>query len=216
MRNKVVKATLASVIAVVIGLGTGVSGALAAQSSHPTPEVLLQGIKVACTTEMINSSKYGAFAAQADKDGNPGAARLFRAMEFSRHVEASNFEAMLSLLSDWKVTHAAFDGTPGTVSEDLSEALKDQRQSRDVMYAPLIKTARATGHTGIATLLVYAHHAAAEQVAILENVSQKPAELGRVKTYFVCPQCGATLTTLGERTFCPGCRAPIFQLRKIR
>jgi rubrerythrin len=151
----------------------------------------LENLKEAFAGESQANRKYLAFAQQADADGYPQAARLFRAAAAAETVHA----------------HAhlrAMDGV-GSTKENLGAAIEGETHEFKSMYPDMIRVAKEEGFRRAEESFDHANeveqiHARLYQKA-LDNLDQglEPVE------YWVCPVCGNTFE--GERTEpCPICR----------
>ena len=148
-------------------------------------------LKEAFAGESQANRKYLAFAKQAERDGHPQAARLFRAAAAAETVHA----------------HAHLRAMKGVNStlENLKEALAGETHEFKNMYPDMIKQAEAEGHKAAARTFSYANeveetHAALYRKAIetLEN----PEECD----YYVCSVCGHTHEKEAPEK-CPVCKA---------
>ena len=98
------------------------------QNSSQTEMNLLQ----AFAGESQANRKYLAFAKQAEKEGYPQAARLFRAA-----AEAETVHALAHLRALGKI---------GTTEENLKAAIAGETFEFTEMYPPMIKKAQEEGH----------------------------------------------------------------------
>ncbi|MFC1523787.1 rubrerythrin family protein [Thermodesulfobacteriota bacterium] len=135
--------------------------------------------------------KYLAFAKQADKEGYPQAAKLFRAAAAAETVHAhAHLRAMKGI---------------GTTLENLKEAVAGETHEFKNMYPDMITAAEDEGHKSAARSFRYANeveetHAELYQMAVdnLENME--------ACDYYVCSVCGHTHEhSAPER--CPVCGA---------
>ena len=78
--------------------------------------------------------KYSAFAAQADKEGYPQAARLFRAAAEAEAVHSANHLRALKAIKSTK--------------ENLREAIAGETHEFKEMYPEMIAAAKAACHPG--------------------------------------------------------------------
>jgi len=120
--------------------------------------------------------KYLAFAKQADKEGHPQAAKLFRA---AAHAETIHAHAHLRALK-----------AVGDTRANLAEAVAGETHEFKSMYPPMIEIAKEEGNKAAAMSFSYANtvektHAELYQKA-LDNLDHLPAT-----DYYVCEVCGA-------------------------
>lgn len=136
--------------------------------------------------------RYLAFAKQADKEGYPQAAKLFRAAAQAETVHA---HAHLRALK-------AIRGT----AENLKEAISGEIHEFKSMYPSMIEDAKAEGNKVAERSFTFANaveevHAGLYQKA-LENLDKPEA----VDCYYVCSVCGYTSENEAPDT-CPVCGA---------
>jgi rubrerythrin len=121
--------------------------------------------------------KYLAFAKQADKDGYPQIAKLFRAAAAAETVHAH--------------AHLRAMGGIGTTQENLKEAVSGETYEFKNMYPDMIAAAKAEGKTAAERSFAYANevekvHAQLYQKALDNIDSQETLD------YYVCGVCGFT------------------------
>jgi len=148
-----------------------------------------ENLREAFAGESQANRKYLAFAKQAEKEGHPAAARLFRAAAEAETVHAH--------------AHLRALGSIGTTGENLKEAIAGETHEFESMYPAMIAAAKEEGNKSAERSFVYANevekiHAALYQKA-LDNLDN-PEEVD----YHVCSVCGYTCENeLPEK--CPVC-----------
>lgn len=121
--------------------------------------------------------KYLAFAEQADKEGYPQAARLFRAAAHAEAVHAlSHLRAMEKI---------------GTTEENLKSAIAGETFEFTEMYPPMIKKAEEEGHSGALRSFAYANSVEIQHASLYQHVLDQLETL-KVTDYYVCSVCGYT------------------------
>jgi len=148
-----------------------------------------ENLKEAFAGESQANRKYLAFAKQAEKDGYPQAAKLFRAAAEAETVHA---HAHLRTLGGVKST-----------ADNLAEAIAGETFEFKKMYPVMIEAARAEGEKSAERSFTYANkveavHAELYQKA-LDNLENLPEA-----DYYVCPVCGYTCENEPPDT-CPVC-----------
>ena len=128
-----------------------------------------ENLAVAFAGESQANRKYLAFARQAEKEGLPQIARLFRAA-----AEAETIHAL---------GHFANMGGVGTTLQNLEAAVAGETYEFTEMYPPMVKQAQAEGHKG-RHMLGFA--LSAEQV-----------HAGLFKQALAAMKSGADLSTMG-------------------
>jgi rubrerythrin len=160
-----------------------------------------ENLAVAFAGESQANRKYLAFAKQAEKEGLPQIARLFRAA-----AEAETIHAL---------AHFANMGGVGTTLQNLEAAVKGETYEFTEMYPPMVAQAEAEKHKG-RHMLGYAN--AAEQVharLFQQALAAMKAgqDLSKMDVY-LCPVCGDI--EFGEPPEkCPICNAPRSKYQKI-
>jgi rubrerythrin len=150
-----------------------------------------QNLLEAFAGESQANRKYLAFAKQADKEGHPQVARLFRAAAEAETVHA---HAHLRALKSIKTT-----------AENLKEAISGETHEFRKMYPAMIEEAKDDGNKGAVRSFNYANevekvHASLYQKALdnLENIEDVD--------YYVCSVCGYTCEGKPPET-CPVCKS---------
>ncbi len=136
--------------------------------------------------------KYLAFAKQADKEGYPQVAKLFRAVAEAETVHAHS--------------HLRIMGGIGTTAENLKAALKGEIHEFKEMYPEMIETAKKEGNAQAERTFKYANDV--EKIhADLYQKALDSLQSGQVGgDYHVCSVCGYTVEgTPPEK--CPVCNA---------
>ena len=151
-----------------------------------------KNLKEAFAGESQANRKYLAFAKQADQEGYPLAAKLFRAAAEAETVHAH--------------AHLRTLGGINKTAENLKEALAGEIHEFKKMYPEMIESAKAEGNKAAERSFTYANaveeiHANLYQKA-LDTLEKPPA----VEYYSVCSVCGYTHENEAPDT-CPVCGA---------
>lgn len=158
-----------------------------------------QNLKEAFAGESQANRKYLAFAAAADKESFPQAARLFRAAAEAETVHALNH---LKVLRGIKSTR-----------ENILEAIDGETFEFTKMYPGMITKAEAEGNSGAQKSFSYAN--AVEQVhAGLYEKALASMDKKESFPYFVCPVCGNTFEK-DTPDACPICGTKKQMFKKI-
>lgn len=150
-----------------------------------------QNLLEAFAGESQANRKYLAFAKQADKEGYPQAAKLFRAAAEAETVHA---HAHLRTLGGIKST-----------SENLKAAISGETAEFKEMYPAMIETSKEEGNKAAERSFTYANevekvHASLYQKALDTLDSPEKTD------YYVCSVCGNTVENEPLET-CPVCGA---------
>jgi len=143
--------------------------------------------------------KYLAFAQQADKEGYPQAAKLFRAAAEAETVHAH--------------AHLRALGGIGKTFDNLKEALCGETHEFKEMYPPMIEAAAAAGFAAAERSFRFAN----EVEEVHANLYQKmldTLEKAEPVDYYVCLICGNTLEE-EPQTPCTVCKAGPKMFKKI-
>ncbi len=139
----------------------------------------IENLKNAFAGESQANRKYLAFAQQADTEGFPQVARLFRAAAEAETIHAHNHLRALKGI--------------GTTRENLMEAIAGETHEFKTMYPAMIAEAKEEGATIALRSFMYANgvekvHAGLYEAA-LANLEKGSEEVA----YYVCPVCGHTV-----------------------
>ena len=159
-----------------------------------------ENLQEAFAGESQANRKYLAFAKQADKEGYPQVAKLFRAA-----AEAETVHAHAHL-------NAMNNGIGKTV-DNLKGAISGERFEFKEMYPCMIETAIQEGDKAAERSFTYANkveeiHADLYQKA-LDNIDS-----AEEVDYYVCPVCGYTCENEPPER-CPVCGAPAKAFNKV-
>lgn len=150
-----------------------------------------QNLLEAFAGESQANRKYLAFAKQADKEGHPQVARLFRAAAEAETVHA---HAHLRTLRGVKTT-----------AENLQEAISGETHEFREMYPAMIEEATDEGNKGAVRSFNYANEVEKVHASLYQKALDNLDTLEEVD-YYVCSVCGYTCE--GEPPeACPVCKS---------
>lgn len=155
----------------------------------------LENMQAAFNGESNAHARYLAFAAKADEEGYGQVASLFRAAAMAEEIHAKNHADVIEKLG---ATAAAVLETPevGTTAANLQAAIAGESYERDSMYPAFLKQARADGNRAAVRSLNFAMAAEGEHAALYKSaLDNLDAWKDGKKTFYVCPECGKTVTT---------------------
>jgi rubrerythrin len=159
-----------------------------------------QNLATAFAGESQANRKYLAFARQADKEGLPQIARLFRAA-----AEAETLHAL---------AHLANMGGVGSTLQNLEAAVAGETYEFTEMYPPMVEQARAEGHKS-KVMLDFANRAEKVHAGLFSQAlaaMKAGQDLSQMEVY-LCPVCGDLEFGVPEK--CPICGAPGARFQKI-
>lgn len=143
--------------------------------------------------------KYLAFAAKADAEGYPGAAKLFRAAAEAETVHAHS--------------HLRALGGIKSTRENLEAAVSGETFEFEKMYPPMIEDAKAEENEKAERSFNFANKAEEGHAALFKKALES-LQTGADADYYVCPVCGHAAE--GEPPdICPICGAKKEQFKNI-
>jgi rubrerythrin len=157
-------------------------------------------LKEAFAGESQANRKYLAFAVQADKEGYPQAARLFRAAAEAETVHAHNHLKALKGI--------------GTTAENLKVAIAGETHEFEHMYPEMIEAAKAEGDKTALRTFEYANEVEKIHAALYEKLLASLGSAQEDAPYYVCPICGYTAEGHAPDK-CPVCNAKGSTFKKI-
>jgi rubrerythrin len=158
-----------------------------------------QNLREAFAGESQANRRYLAFAKQAEQDGYPKVAKLFRAAAEAETVHAHSHLRALG----------AVKGT----ADNLQEAIAGETHEFKSMYPAMIETAKVEGNKAAERSFSYANEV--EKVhAELYKKALDNLEDQQETDYYVCPVCGYTCENQPPEK-CPVCGAKRASFRKI-
>ncbi len=173
----------------------------------------LDNLNAAFQGESNAAQRYTAFARQADTEGYPAVARLFRAAARAESIHRdSHRQAILAL--GGKVADFQLATVPaGTTADNLLAAIKGESYERDTMYPEFLQQARADNAKEAVRTLVYAQKAEAEHARLYQEALTSLGHNADVPLY-VCKVCGYT-TTQPPASRCVSCREPARNYERV-
>ena len=157
-------------------------------------------LREAFAGESQANRKYLAFAAKADQEGFPQAARLFRAAADAETIHAhSHLRALKGVRS---------------TRENLEEAVAGETHEFKSMYPGMIESAREEGNKEAERSFHFANEVEKVHAVLYQKLLKSLGESGETYPYYVCPVCGYTAEREAPET-CPVCGAKGKLFRKI-
>jgi rubrerythrin len=159
-----------------------------------------ESLQEAFAGESQANRKYLAFAAKADQEGFPQAARLFRAAAEAETVHA---HAHLRALKGIRSTR-----------ENLAEAMSGEIHEFKSMYPGMIEAAKAEGNKEAERSFTYANAVEQIHAGLYEAMLAGLDSASEAYPYWVCPVCGYTAEREAPEV-CPVCGAKGKVFRKV-
>jgi len=160
-----------------------------------------ENLATAFAGESQANRKYLAFSRQADKEGLPQIAKLFRAT-----AEAETIHAL---------GHLANMGGIASTKENLEAAVAGETYEFTEMYPPMLEQAKAEGHRA-KTMLGFATSAEKVHAGLFKqalDAMKRGEDLTKMEV-FLCPICGDVEFGVPPDK-CPICGAPASRFQRI-
>ena len=151
-----------------------------------------QNLLEAFAGESQANRKYLAFAKQADKQGYPQVAKLFRAAAEAETVHA---HAHLRAVGGIKET-----------KENLNAAISGETHEFEKMYPVMIEEAKEEGNKAAEMSFINANTVEEIHAGLYQKALDNLDNPGDVECYYVCSVCGNTVENEAPDT-CPVCKA---------
>jgi rubrerythrin len=149
-----------------------------------------QNLRDAFAGESQANRKYLAFAAAADKEGYPQAAKLFRAAAEAETIHAHNHLKALKGIKSTK--------------ENLLEAITGETHEFKNMYPRMLEVAKIEGNKEAEQSFDYANEVEKIHAGLYQKLLDNLGAAKEVFPYYVCPVCGYTSEKAPPDT-CPVC-----------
>lgn len=182
------------------------------------PEQTIANLKTAITGESNASAKYAAFSKRAAEDSLMNIAKLFAAASTAEAIHANNHMAVLNKLGDSMevvIENFAVDSTLA----NLNTALMGENYEISEMYPPMIVVATADKSTDAVNTFSWAMDVEKSHVKIYEDaiaiLTTDGSDANISATWYVCPACGQTVSSLQGFEECTICGAPASSFRTI-
>jgi len=152
-----------------------------------------EDLQQAFAGESQANRRYTAFAEQAEKDGFPQVARLFRAAADAEGIHAYN--------------HLRAMNGIGATSENLLSAISGENYEVASMYPPMIDDAIAEGNKRAQVSFQFAFEVEKTHEMLYREALDALGKTDEDYDYYVCPVCGHTHKRSAPEK-CPVCGTP--------
>lgn len=159
-----------------------------------------EALKEAFAGESQANRKYLAFAAKADQEGYPQAARLFRAAADAETIHAHNHLRALKAIRSTR--------------ENIEEAVAGESHEFKSMYPAMIAAAQTEGNKEAERSFHFANEVEKVHARLYQELLAGLAKTGESYAYYVCPVCGYTAEKAAPEA-CPVCGAKGKLFRKV-
>lgn len=176
-------------------------------------EQTLTNLNAAFQGESNAANRYTKFAEKADAEGYAQVAKLFRAAAAAESIHRDTHKAAILSLGGKVDSFKLAPVTPGKTAENLKAAIQGETQEKETMYPEFLTTAKADDARAAIRSIEFALAAEKEHAKLyqeaLDNLGKNaPAD------YYVCQECGMTLTQLPEKK-CPVCHKSRNEYKKV-
>jgi len=157
--------------------------------------------------------RYLSFAKVAIADGHTNIAHMFKALAASESIHAKNFKRILSSLGSATTSIDPSSITTSTTKENLKFATNVELSEIDVEYPRYIKRISGEAHEEALKYIKYAWQAEHQHRDLIKEIRSGTGMFfsmllkrfrGRDGKYYVCQNCGSTVTELPQQA-CPIC-----------
>ena len=143
--------------------------------------------------ESMANRKYLAYASQAEKEGYPGVAKMFRAIASAETLHATSHFRTLGGIND--------------TTSNLKAALEGETYEFSVMYPAFLKDAEAEGHEAAKKSFHFANEAEKVHGGLFQKALNDLASLkDKDSDWYLCPVCGFVQEGSAPDA-CPICKA---------
>ena len=208
------------VSAVFIGIFTLLGPLVNAQSEYNETISVLQSLYL---DEMQALHNYQAYAKKAVSENYPNIAKLFITIAASESVHARNFRACLATLGAAPETFAQQPLKVASTRKNLKFAIAVELQEIDKKYPQLLEQIKPENYTKAIQYITYAWESEKQHRELLKEMQSGTGMFfglltkrieGSPSPYFVCQNCGSTLSKIPEVT-CPICKGPAVKYKEI-
>ena len=161
---------------------------------------VIEDLKAAFAGESQANRRYLAFAKQADEEGMPQVARLFRAAAHAETIHALN--------------HLRVLGEIGTTQENLQAAIDGEHYESVTMYPDFMKDADEAGDKKAKRTFDLAWDVEKVHEELFRKMLANLGQQAELFDYYVCPVCGYTHAGSAPDR-CPVCGAPGSRFERI-
>ena len=162
----------------------------------------IDDLKAAFAGESQANRKYLAWSKQADREGYPGVAKLFRAVAAAETVHAHN--------------HLRTLGEIKTTAENLEAAIGGEHYEVTSMYPDFMQDAEAEDEDRALKTFKWAWEVEqVHEVMYKQALENLKLDSGKDLQYWVCATCGYTVTGDAPPDICPVCNSKASAFKEI-
>ena len=155
--------------------------------------------------EVTAYTNYEAYAAKADEEGHPSAAKLFRATAEANKIHAAEqYGIAITMISDTPYPEYTAEEA-GTTFDNLNAAIETEKNLALLTYPAYMQQADASGQGKIETAFRKALKADERHAELFQDALINLDKTEDTK-YYICPVCGNVAKDKAP-LFCPVCSA---------
>jgi rubrerythrin len=182
----------------------GASIVLGAVVALAADRALTQMIE-AYKAEYQAAHRYDAFAQQAQEEGYPAVARLFRAASQAERIHRDALRTAVRTLGGNPPELASAPVKPSSTRQNLEKVIKSERGEAQKSYPRLLGLLKNKPNAAAAVRIVEYALAAEKQHCQLFEEALSDLGKNKMTTYSVCPVCSHLAIGKSEAA-CPGCK----------
>jgi rubrerythrin len=160
-------------------------------------------LRTAFDNEVNAKERYLAASKQADREGYPYVAQLFRACARAEQVHADQHVHAIAMTGG-EAKALLQRLTLGTTPENLKVAIELETYEATQLYPAMLEKARAEHLSDAVRSINFALATEREHVQLLTAAQQTIDQRLAVRKFFVCPTCGRTVES-PDPGHCPNC-----------
>ena len=210
-----------SILVVMVCIFSFLLAAVSAQLRYPGTISVLQ---ILYQDEVQAFNDYKAYAKRAASEKYPNIAKLFMTLATSESIHARNFKKVLSDIGTETEEVPEIEPKVSSTRKNLKLTIAVELEEIDNKYPQFIKQVTPENHAEAIQYITYAWEAEKQHRALLKKIKSGTGIFfgfltqkieGSPSPYFVCQNCGSTLSEIPEAT-CPICGGPSAKYTEIK
>jgi len=210
-----------SILVVMVCIFSFLLAAVSAQLRYPGTISVLQ---ILYQDEVQAFNDYKAYAKRAASEKYPNIAKLFMTLATSESIHARNFKKVLADIGAEAEEVPGSEPKVSSTRKNLKLAIAVELEEIDNKYPQFIKQVTPENHAEAIQYITYAWEAEKQHRALLKKIKSGTGIFfgfltqkieGSPSPYFVCQNCGSTLSEIPEAT-CPICGGPSAKYTEIK
>jgi len=204
-------------IAALIAISGNIPSLQAVESQKQQYSETIAVLQMLHAAEVRAQQRYISFSRVAITDGHINIAHLFNALAASEAIHARNFKRILATLGIKAASIDLSSIKASTTQKNLKFATQVELSEIDVEYPRYLKRITPEAHQEALKYIKYAWQAEHQHRDLIKEIQSGTGMFfsmllkrfrGRNGKYFVCQNCGSTVTELPQDA-CPICYEPL-------